>query len=153
MIRIDVAGNISKRFSSSGIRFARFSGACPRWNVFAAFMTPGMIRIQLSRFADGAAYFCLARTIHKDSGGYHAQQPVQSIGLGCRIEHAREMVYSDGIDFESPHTATPVGVTCRLCERSDCEQRAFPSIRHPLQVDENVRGISLYAPVPLRVVK
>jgi predicted transcriptional regulator/DNA-binding XRE family transcriptional regulator len=153
MIRIDVAGNISKRFSSSGIRFARFSGACPRWNVFAAFMTPGMIRIQVSRFADGATYFCLARTIHKDSGGYHAQQPVQSIGLGCRVEQARELVYSDGIDLDSAHTATPVGVTCRLCERSDCEQRAFPSIRHPLQVDENVRGVSLYAPVTLHVVK
>jgi predicted transcriptional regulator/DNA-binding XRE family transcriptional regulator len=153
MIRIDVAGNISKRFSASGIRFARFSGACPRWNVFAAFMTPGMIRIQLSRFTDGASYFCIARTIHKDSGGYHAQQPVQSIGLGCLVEHAREMVYSDGIDLESTHAATPVGVTCRLCERNDCEQRAFPSIRHPLQVDENVRGVSLYAPVPLRVVR
>ncbi len=153
MIRIDVAGNISKRFSASGIRFARFSGACPRWNVFAAFMTPGMIRIQPSRFTDGATYFCIARTIHKDSGGYHAQQPVQSIGLGCRIEHARELVYSDGIDLESAHSATPVGVTCRLCERNDCEQRAFPSIRHPLQVDENVRGVSLYAPVPLRVVQ
>jgi predicted transcriptional regulator/DNA-binding XRE family transcriptional regulator len=151
MIRIDVAGNISKRFSSSGIRFARFSGACPRWNVFAAFMTPGMIRIQISRFADGATYFCIARTIHKDSSGYHAQQPVQSIGLGCRVEHAREMVYSDGIDLESAHSTTPVGVTCRLCERNDCEQRAFPSIRHPLQVDENVRGVSLYAPVPPRV--
>jgi predicted transcriptional regulator/DNA-binding XRE family transcriptional regulator len=150
MIRIDVAGNISKRFSASGIRFARFSGACPRWNVFAAFMTPGMIRIQVSRFLDGSTYFCLARTIHKDSGGYHAQQPVQAIGLGCRIEHAREMVYSDGIDLANTHLATPVGVTCRLCERSDCEQRAFPSIRHPLQVDENVRGVSLYAPVPLK---
>jgi hypothetical protein len=150
MIRIDVAGNISKRFSASGIRFARFSGACPRWNIFQAFMTPGMIRLQLSRFSDGATYFCLARTIHKDSGGYHAQQPVQAIGLGCRIEHAREMVYSDGMDLENVHLATPVGVTCRLCERSDCEQRAFPSIRHPLQVDENVRGVSLYAPVPLK---
>ena len=152
MIRIDVAGNISKRFSASGIRFARFSGACPRWNVFTAFMTPGMIRIQVSRFSDGTTYFCLARTIHKDSGGYHAQQPVQAIGLGCRIEHAREMVYSDGMDLENAHMATPVGVTCRLCERSDCEQRAFPSIRHPLQVDENVRGVSLYAPVPLKVI-
>jgi predicted transcriptional regulator len=152
MIRIDVAGNISKRFSASGIRFARFSGACPRWNIFAAFMTPGMIRIQLSRFSDGTTYFCLARTIHKDSGGYHAQQPVQAIGLGCRVEHARELVYSDGMDLENAHLATPVGVTCRLCERSDCEQRAFPSIRHPLQVDENLRGVSLYAPVPLKVI-
>jgi predicted transcriptional regulator len=150
MIRIDIAGNISKRFSASGIRFARFSGACPRWNVFAAFMTPGMIRIQVSRFVDGSMYFCIARTILKDSGGYHSQQPVQVLGLGCRIEHAREMVYSDGMDLESAKTATPVGVTCRICERTDCEQRAFPSIRHSLQVDENVRGVSLYAPVPPR---
>ncbi len=153
MIRIDVAGNISKRFSASGIRFARFSGACPRWGVFAAFMTPGMIRIQVSRFPDGSAYFCIARTILKDSGGYHSQQPVQALGLGCRLEHAREMVYSDGMDLDSPKMATPVGVTCRICERTDCEQRAFPSIRHPLQVDENVRGVSLYAPVPLRVLQ
>jgi predicted transcriptional regulator/DNA-binding XRE family transcriptional regulator len=152
MIRIDLAGNISKRFSASGIRFARFSGACPRWNIFTAFMTPGMIRLQLSRFSDGTTYFCLARTIHKDSGGYHAQQPVQAIGLGCRVDHAREMVYSDGMDLENAHLATPVGVTCRLCERSDCEQRAFPSIRHPLRVDENLRGVSLYAPVPAKVV-
>ena len=146
MIRIDVAGNISKRFSASGIRFARFSGACPRWNIFAAFMTPGMIRIQLSRMPDGNAFFCIARTIHKDSGGYHSQQPVQAIGLGCQVQYAKEMVYSDGIDLDNHDMATPVGVTCRLCERTDCEQRAFPSLKHPLQVDENVRGVSLYAP-------
>ncbi len=147
MIRIDIAGNISKRFSASGIRFARYSGACPRWNVFAAFMTPGMIRIQLSRMTDGNTYFCIARTILKDSGGYHAQQPVQAIGLGCRVEFARELVYSDGVDLENRAMATPVGVTCRLCERTDCEQRAFPSLKHPLQVDENSRGLSIYAPV------
>jgi predicted transcriptional regulator/transcriptional regulator with XRE-family HTH domain len=147
MIRIDVAGNISKRFSASGIRFARFSGACPRWNVFAAFLTPGMIRIQVSRMPDGYQYFCIARTIQKDSGGYHAQHPVQAIGLGCRIEHARELVYSDGIDVANPDTCIPVGVTCRLCERTDCEQRALPSLKVPLRVDQNVRGVSLYAPV------
>jgi predicted transcriptional regulator len=153
MIRIDVAGNISKRFSGSGIRFARFSGACPRWNIFQAFMTPGMIRIQLSRMPDGVAYFCIARTIHKDSGGYHAQQPVQAIGLGCQVQYAREMVYSDGVDLENLDMATPVGVTCRICERTDCEQRAFPSLRHPLQVNENVRAASLYTPVgKLRVL-
>lgn len=41
----------------------------------------------------------------------------------------------------------PIGVTCRLCERMDCEQRAFPSSRHPLRINENVRGLSFYAPV------
>lgn len=146
MMRIDVAGNISKRFSASGIHFARFSGACPRWNVFAAFMTPGMIRIQVSRMPDNAMYFCIARTIQRDSGGYHTQQPVMAIGLGCRVEHARELVYSDGVDLQSGDMATPVGVTCRLCERTDCEQRALPSLRRSLLIDENVRGVSLYAP-------
>jgi hypothetical protein len=145
MIRIDVAGNISKRYSASGIRFARFSGVCPRWNIFSAFLTPGMIRIQISRMPDGQAYFCIARTIQKDSGGYHAQHPVQAIGLGCKLEHARALVYSDGIALDSPDTCTPVGVTCRLCERTDCGQRALPSLRVPLQVDQNVRGVSLYA--------
>jgi predicted transcriptional regulator/transcriptional regulator with XRE-family HTH domain len=146
MLRIDVAGNISKRFSASGIRFARFSGACPRWNIFQAFMTPGLIRIQLSRMPEGTAYFCIARTIQKDSGGFHAQHAVQAIALGCQVGYAREMIYSDGVDLENLEVATPVGVTCRLCERIDCEQRAFPSIRHPLQVDENVRAASLYSP-------
>ena len=145
MIRIDVAGNISKRFSASGIRIARYSGACPRWNIFAAFLTPGMIRIQVSRMPNGAVFFCLARTIQKDSGGYHAQQPVMAIGLGCALEHAKELVYSDGVDLENPGITVPVGVTCRTCERTDCEQRAFPSLKSPLVVDENVRGSSLYA--------
>ncbi|MFO0651103.1 MAG: short-chain fatty acyl-CoA regulator family protein [Polyangiales bacterium] len=145
MIRIDVAGNISKRFSASGIRIARFAGACPRWNVFAAFLTPGMIRLQVSRMPDGGTFFCLARTIQKDSLGYHDQQPVQAIGLGCRLEHARELVYSDGMDLSSPEAATPVGVTCRMCERPDCAQRAFPSLRQPLHIDENVRRLSLYS--------
>jgi predicted transcriptional regulator len=110
-------------------------------------MTPGMIRIQVSKMPDGTAYFCIARTIHKDSGGYHAQQPVLALGLGCQLSYAKEMVYSDGIDLDNHEIATPVGVTCRLCERADCEQRAFPSMKHPLAVDENVRGVSLYAPV------
>ncbi|MBI5513888.1 MAG: DUF2083 domain-containing protein [Deltaproteobacteria bacterium] len=148
MIRIDMAGNISKRFSASGIRFARFSGACPRWNVFAAFLTPGLIRLQLSKMSDGETFFCIARTIQKDSGGYHAQHPVQAIGLGCRVDHARELVYSDGVDLSRLEMATPVGVTCRLCERTDCEQRALPSLRHPLRIDPNVRGVTLYNPAP-----
>jgi predicted transcriptional regulator len=146
-IRIDIAGNISKRFSASGIRFARFAGACPRWNVHSAFLTPGMIRTQLSRMPDGTSYFCFARTVSKGGGGYHAPHTVQAIGMGCEVRHARELVYADGIDLENLDAAVPIGVTCRLCERMDCEQRAFPPLQYPLHVDENVRGVSFYAPV------
>lgn len=146
MLRIDVAGNISKRFSGSGIPFARFSGACPKWNVFSAFMTPGMIRIQVSRMPDDKVYFCLARTIQRDSGGYHRPQPVMAIGLGCDVAYAKRLVYADGVDLDREETIVPVGVTCRLCERTECGERAFPSIRHPLRIDENVRRESVFMP-------
>jgi hypothetical protein len=143
-VRVDLAGNISKHFSASGIRFARFSGACPRWNIHAAFLTPGLIRTQLSKMPDGNTFFCLARTVPKGRGGFHASHTVHAIGLGCNVRYASQMVYADGMDLQRLDSAIPVGVTCRLCERMDCDQRAFPSLRHTMQVDENVRGQSPY---------
>lgn len=148
MVRIDIAGNVSKRFSASGIRFARYSGACPRWNVHAAFFTPGMIRVQLSRMPDGTAYFCVARTVRDNAGGYHAPHALHSVGLGCQISHARALVYADGVDLEDLEAAVPIGSACRLCERTNCEQRAFPPVNQPLRIDENVRGRSFYATGP-----
>ncbi len=150
MVRIDIAGNISKQFSASGLRFARFSGACPRWNVFSAFLTPGLIRTQVSQMPDGTSYFWIARTVRKDGGGYHAPRNVHAIGLGCEVSYARDLVYADGIDLASREAVVPVGLTCRVCDRLDCEQRAFPPLQHPLTVDENVRGVSFYAPVARR---
>ncbi len=143
-VRVDLAGNISKHFSASGIRFARFSGACPRWNIHAAFLTPGLIRTQLSKMPDGNTFFCLARTVPKGRGGFHASHTVHAIGLGCNVRFASQLVYADGMDLQRLDSAIPVGVTCRLCERMDCDQRAFPSLRHTMQVDENVRGASPY---------
>jgi predicted transcriptional regulator/DNA-binding XRE family transcriptional regulator len=154
-LRIDVAGNISKRFSASGISMPRFSGACPRWNVHSAFLTPGMIRVQLSRTPDGITYFCLARTVRRDSGGYNTPHNVHSICVGCEVRYARQLVYSDGVDLDNLDAATPVGVTCRTCDQMDCEQRVAPPVHHPLRIDENVRGLSFYAPVvtPERLIR
>jgi hypothetical protein len=142
-LRIDIAGNISKSFSASGIRFARFSGACPRWNAHAAFLTPGLIRTQISEFPDGRRYFCIARTLQKDTGGYRGQHAMQAVGLGCEMGHAKELIYADGLRLDQP--PVPVGVTCRLCERTDCEQRAFPPLQQSFKVEENLRRTSFYA--------
>lgn len=139
-LRVDIAGNISKRFSGSGIRFARYAGACPRWNVFSAFMTPGMIKTQVSEFEDGSRYFCISTTIRKVSQGYTQRHALHAVGLGCDVVHAKKLVYADGVDLDH---IVPVGVTCRLCNR-DCSERAHPSSRAPLSIDENVRGTSFY---------
>lgn len=147
-VRVDIAGNISKRFSGTGIRFARFSGSCPRWDVHAAFLTPGRIRTQLSQMPDGTAYFCIARTIRK-SYGYASGDALMAVGIGCPVRDARKLVYADGYDLDNTEAAVPIGTTCRLCERLDCEQRAFPPLQHGLIVDENMRGRSFFAPVTL----
>ncbi|MEZ4472934.1 MAG: short-chain fatty acyl-CoA regulator family protein [bacterium] len=144
-MRVDIAGNISKRFSASGIQVARFSGACARWNVHAAFMTPGRIRVQLSDMPDGQRYFCVARTVQRSGAGWHDSHTLHAVGLGCRVEHGRRLVYADDVNLEG--AAVPVGVTCRLCPRLDCASRAMPPIQQALGVDEDVRGLSFYAPV------
>jgi predicted transcriptional regulator/DNA-binding XRE family transcriptional regulator len=144
-VRVDIAGNISKRFSGTGIRFARFSGSCPRWDVHAAFLTPGRIRTQLSKMPDGTAYFCVARTIRK-SRGFGSGDMLMAVGIGCAVADARKIVYADGCDLDNLDAAVPIGTTCRLCERVDCEQRAFPALQHGMTIDENVRGRSFFAP-------
>jgi len=144
MLRTDIAGNISKRFSASGLRIPRHGGACPRWNVYTAFLSPGIINAQISRMPDGESYFCIARTVQKRTGGYGEPQRILSIGLGCQLSEARALVYADGMDLENPRRAIAAGGQCRSCERLDCRQRAFPPVHHTLNLNENVRGPSAY---------
>jgi predicted transcriptional regulator/DNA-binding XRE family transcriptional regulator len=148
-IRVDIAGNISKRFSASGIHIARFGAACPRWNVYDAFATPGMLRVQISRMPEGSTYFCVARTVGRAVGfsavsGLPHRVGQRAIGLGCDVRHAGEIVYADGLNLADPQIATPIGVSCRTCPRTDCAERAMPSLFQKLHIDENVRGPSTY---------
>jgi len=69
-----------------------------------------------------------------------------AVGIGCPVSDARKIVYGDGYDLDNLDAAVPIGTTCRLCERMDCDQRAFPPLMHGIVVDENVRGRSFYAP-------
>ena len=147
-IRVDIAGNISKRFSASGIHIARFGAACPRWNVYDAFATPGMLRVQLSRMPDGRTYFCVAQTTERArpviTSGLPRRIGQHAIGLGCDVSRASELVYADGLNLADPQIVTPIGVSCRTCPRTDCSERAMPSIHQKLTIDENVRGPSTY---------
>jgi len=149
LIRVDIAGNISKRFSSSGIHIARFGAACPRWNVYDAFATPGMMRVQVSRMPEGSAFFCVARTVRPAGrligrGALTQSGRQLSVGLGCAIQHARDIVYADGLDLDDPTIVTPIGVSCRVCPRTDCTDRALPALSQRLEIDENRRGPSAY---------
>ena len=146
-LRVDIAGNISKWFSASGMPMPRYGGSCPRRNLHTAFLTPGLITAQLSRTADGKVWFSLARTISRATRGYHVPPSVQAVTLGCAVEHAPALVYADRVDLHNVPAAVPIGTTCRLCQQPDCEQRAMPPAHEPLRINENERGHSFHGPI------
>jgi len=144
MLRTDIAGNISKRFSLSGIEIPRYGGACPRWNVYSAFTRPGVIQAAVSKMTNGEKYVCIARTVEKGVGRYGQSKSILSIGLGCEAKYAKEFVYTENLDISDKKTEIPIGVSCRTCDRLDCSQRAFPPLHKKFDVDINTRGVSVY---------
>ena len=143
-LKTDIAGNVSKRFSLSGIHIPRHGGSCPRWNVYIAFLGPGKIHPQISRMPDGKVYFCIARAFEKGIERHGMPRSFVSIGLGCDMQYAKELTYSEGMDLKNKNLETPIGVSCRICPRVDCQQRAFPPIDKDLKLDISFRGTSPY---------
>jgi len=125
-LRTDVAGNISKRFSASGLRLPRYTGACPRWVSHTAFLTPERIVTQVAQLPNGATYLFIAKAFTRPAGGWAEPRTHHCVTLGCDIAFARHLVYGDGLD-PTAH-AVPVGVSCRQCPRDDCRQRTLPAI-------------------------
>ncbi|MEQ8308914.1 MAG: short-chain fatty acyl-CoA regulator family protein [Hoeflea sp.] len=142
--RVDKAGNITKRHSATKLQFARFGSACPLWNAHSAFETPNRIVRQLAETPDGVRYLCLATAVSKPSGGW--REPVQSyaLALGCEVAHAGELVYANDLDLGRSEAFEPIGVSCRICERRDCHQRAVPPLKRRLLVDPNTRSTIPY---------
>ncbi|MCX5192816.1 short-chain fatty acyl-CoA regulator family protein [Streptomyces sp. NBC_00249] len=145
-VRVDRAGNMSKRQSATGFHFSRAGGTCPLWNVYEAFASPGRIHVQIAAMPDGQRHLWTARTVTRQRGGWGEPGKTFAIGLGCEIRHASRLVYSDGLDLENTAAATPIGMGCRICERLDCPQRAAPPLGRTLAVDENT---STFVPYPV----
>ncbi|WP_371155028.1 short-chain fatty acyl-CoA regulator family protein [Jannaschia sp. 2305UL9-9] len=141
-VRVDPAGQITKRHSATRLQFARFGGACPLWNVHAAFETPGRFLRQLAETPDGVRYFCLARDVSRSGGAWRAPARRHAIALGCEVRHAERIVYADGLDMGGGFD--PIGVSCRICERLQCHQRAVPPLERALRIDPDDRGVLPY---------
>jgi len=141
--RVDMAGNITKRHSATRLQFARFGGACPLWIVHEAVAIPDRILVQLAETPDGVRYVSMAKGLVKPSGSYDRAPRRYAVALGCEIDHAREFIYADGLDLTG-RNATRIGVSCRLCPRADCDQRAFPPSDREIIVDPDRRSVVPY---------
>jgi hypothetical protein len=135
-IRVDPAGNVSKRLDGAGFPFARHGGACPLWSVHQVFRTPRQIVTQWLELPDGQRFFSIARTVTAGGGAFGAQRVERAIALGCAAEHAGRLIYTQGHPEVSAEAATPIGVTCRLCHRTQCTARSAPPIGRQVLPDD-----------------
>lgn len=142
-VRVDRAGNMSKRQSATGFHFSSSGGTCPLWNVYETFAYPGKIMVQIAQMPDGRNYMWVARTVERRTQRYGQPGKAFAIGLGCELRHAHRLVYSEGLDL-SGEVSTPIGAGCRVCERDNCPQRAFPALGRALDIDEHRSTVSPY---------
>ncbi len=143
-VRVDQAGTITKRHSATRMQFAHYGGACPLWNVHAAFETPGRFLRQLAETPDGVRYINLARDVSKPGGHFGAPVRRFAIALGCEVKHAPALVYADTLDLSSPAAFEPIGISCRICERTECHQRSIPPLERRLTIRPDARGVLPY---------
>jgi len=142
-VRVDRAGNISKRFSAGHFPFSRFGGSCPLWNIHSAFETPDQVHTQIIRMPEGTSYFSIARTVARSRGAHGAPAQRLAVGLGCDIAYAPRLVYSDGVDIERVRPVD-IGLNCYLCERPDCSSRAHAPFNRKLRINERERSLAIF---------
>lgn len=148
MLRVDRAGNISKRFGGGVFPFARSGGSCPRWRLYEAFRAPGRVVVDVAALPEGQTYVTVARTVERPGAGAHAPGQELVVGLGAELSQASSLVYADGLDLSAKglsKTVTPIGINCRVCPREDCNWRAVPPISGQLVVDSTRRSLTPYS--------
>lgn len=143
-IRVDPAGNVSKRLDGAGFPFAAHGGGCPLWSVHSVFRTPGEIVTQFLELPDGQRFFSIARTVEAGGGSWDRPRITRAIALACAAEHAPQLVYALGGDPKVA-AASPIGVTCRLCNRPACAARAVPPVGREILDDDTRRTVAPFA--------
>jgi XRE family transcriptional regulator, fatty acid utilization regulator len=143
MVRVDAAGNISKRFSAGAFPFSRVGGTCARWNIHHAFQRPGVIERQSVEMPDGSNWLTISRTVTSNLQPWNSTTAQFVISLGCALKYAPRLVYGRDIDVKAG-ASTPIGINCRLCERPNCAQRSAAPLMNKLSFSEHSKGISAF---------
>lgn len=139
-IRVDQAGNVSKRLDGAGFPFARHGGGCPLWSLHLLFGKPRATVTQWLELPDGQRFFSIARTVTAGGGSFGEPVIERAVALGCAAEHASRLVYARSNPDPGPDGGTPIGVSCRLCQRAQCAARSAPPIGRRINREE-YRGV------------
>jgi hypothetical protein len=143
-LRIDRAGNVSKRFNATSFHLAQFGGSCPVWNIHMAFRTPGEVLPQFVELPDGKRFFTLSRTADRPSPGPQVQAHRLTVAIGCEMQFAHLVGYAKAFNYQVPGLFSPIGINCHVCRRQACSQRAHQPLFVDLPMDPSKRGTTRY---------
>lgn len=141
MIRVDRAGQASKRYSgASGAALVESDGRCPLWRLHHAFDRPGKLTVQLVEAEDATRWLTMARTVAPQGHRAGAIAAEFAVGLGVEAKLAGVLAVARGVDLAG--AATPVGLGCRACFRGDCPQRSLAPAGRALTINERERRVT-----------
>ena len=143
-LRVDKAGNVTKRFNSTSFHLAEYGGACPVWNIHTAFRTPGVIIPQFVEMPDGQQFFTISRTTERPVFSRDTQDRRLALALGCELRHADRIGYAQSFNRDDRRLFSPIGINCHLCSRQACSQRAHQPLFVELPIDTERRGNTRY---------
>lgn len=143
-LRVDKAGNVTKRFNSTTFTLAEYGGACPVWNIHTAFRTPGVITPQFVELPEGERYFTISRTTERPVFSRDSQDRRLAVALGCEVRFADRIAYAGSFNFDSENLYSPIGINCHLCPRQNCSQRAHQPLFKELTISPDRRGNTRY---------
>lgn len=143
-LRIDKAGNVTKRFNSTSFNLAEHGGACPVWNIHTCFRTPGIIVPQFVELPDGDKFFTISRTADRPAYDRDSQDRRLAVALGCEQQYADRLIYTEGFALDDDRLFSPIGINCHLCPRQACSQRAHQPLFVELPIDTSRRGETRY---------
>jgi len=143
-LRVDKAGNVTKRFNATSFNIAEYGGACPVWNIHTSFRTPGVIIPQFVELPDGEKFFTISRTTDRPVFGRETQDRRLALSLGCELKHASRITYTKPFNTQDKGLFSPIGINCHLCPRQACSQRAHQPLFTELKIDTNRRGNTRY---------
>jgi predicted transcriptional regulator len=143
-LRIDKAGNVTKRFNATPFTLAEQGGSCPIWNIHTAFAAPGMMVSQFVEMPDSGQFFTISRTTDRPVANRHSMDRRLVVTLGCERAHVTRLGYAAPFNLADETNIAKIGINCHICPRQACAQRAHEPLHVNLSIDANRRGSTRY---------
>ena len=123
LMHTNPAGHILKRLTLPRLQIPRYGSACPLWDIYSSFQTPGRVVRQVALFPNSDSFLFFAKAEAPDQMGFSQPRVLKATMLACELGQAEQTVYADGLDLPSGKVKTKVGLNCRLCSWGDCAHR------------------------------